>query len=62
MVGALLYSAFASLECPKCGKIPSHMLSQDARHERWVGSFMLAAGAAVLLIVVVLLTRLIGGR
>ena len=62
MVGSLLYAAFSSLECPKCGKIPSKMLPRDARHELWVGSFFLVAGAAVLLIVVMLLAGPIGGR
>ena len=62
MVGGLLYAAFASLECPKCGKVPSKMLPRDIRHEHWVVSFFLAACAAVLLIVVMLLAGPIGGR
>jgi hypothetical protein len=54
LVGGLLYSAFSSLQCQKCGKIPSRELPKDARHEFWVGSLFMALGAILILIVVLL--------
>lgn len=61
MVGGLLFAAFASLECPKCGKVPSRMLPRDLRQEHWVVSFFLAACAVAILIVVMLVASPSGG-
>lgn len=55
LVGGLLYAAFSPLECKKCGKIPSSELPDDARHEFWVGSIFMAAGAILILIVALLI-------
>ena len=54
LVGGLLYGAFSSLECRKCGKIPSRKLPRDARHECWVGSVFMVAGAILVFVVVLL--------
>jgi hypothetical protein len=53
LVGALLFSAFASLECEKCGPIPGKEFPKDVRMEMWAGTFAMLGVAALLLVGVV---------
>jgi hypothetical protein len=61
MVGALLYSAFGSFNCKKCGKIPHEEFSREDRNKMILGSVALIVTAIVLLfaviVVIVLLRR-----
>jgi hypothetical protein len=55
LVGALLYSAFGSFECKKCGKIPSEEFPPEVRQQMVLGSIGLMVGAIVLLAAVIAL-------
>jgi hypothetical protein len=59
MVGMLLFAAFSSFQCVKCGPIPRSEFPPEARTEMLVGSVAMVAGAALLLVgVIYVLTML----
>ena len=53
MVGALLYAAFGSFRCKKCGSIEKREFSPEVQQKMMLGSFALIGGAVILLALVV---------
>jgi len=52
-VGALLYAAFGSFQCKKCGPIPKREFPPEVRQQMTLGSVGLIVGAIVLIVVVI---------
>jgi hypothetical protein len=59
LVGALIFAAFGSFQCKKCGKIAKSEFSPEDRNKMLVGSVALVGGAILVLIVVIVLLALI---
>ena len=49
-VGALLYSAFGSFQCKKCGRIAKREFAADVQRQMTLGSVTIVVVALVLLI------------
>jgi hypothetical protein len=58
-VGALLYSAFGSFQCKKCGAIPKHEFPTDVQGQMTRGSVTMVAIAVVLIIAVIVLLAVV---
>jgi hypothetical protein len=58
-VGALLYSAFGSFQCKKCGAIPKREFPPDVQQKMTLGSIGIVVGAVVLLIVAIVVIALL---
>jgi predicted RNA-binding Zn-ribbon protein involved in translation (DUF1610 family) len=54
-VGALLYSAFGSFQCKKCGPIPRSEFPPDVQRRMMLGSVTIVFVALALLVAVILL-------
>ncbi len=54
-VGALLYSAFGSLQCNQCGPIPRREFPPDVQRQMTLGSLTIVLVALVLLIAAIAL-------
>jgi hypothetical protein len=52
-VGALLYAAFGSFQCKKCGPIPKREFPPEVQQQMTMGSVGLIVGAVVLIVVVI---------
>jgi predicted RNA-binding Zn-ribbon protein involved in translation (DUF1610 family) len=51
-VGALLFAAFGSFQCKKCGTIPKREFPPEVQQQMTLGSVGLIVGAIVLVVVV----------
>jgi len=58
-VGALLYAAFGSFQCKKCGTIPRRDFPPEVRQKMLLGSVGIIACAIVLLIVAIVVIALL---
>lgn len=52
LVGALLFAAFASFECAKCGKLAKSSFTPEAQSQMTRNSVLMGVGAVVLLVAV----------
>ena len=52
-VGALLYAAFGSFQCKKCGPIPKREFPPEVQQQMTLVSMGLIVGAVVLIVVVI---------
>ena len=59
LVGALIFAAFGSFQCKKCGKIAKNEFSPEDRNKILVGSVALVGGAILVLIGALVLLALI---
>ncbi len=59
-LGALLFAAFGSFQCKRCGTIPRGEFPPETRQSMLLGSLGLVVGAVLLLIAVVALLVWLG--
>jgi hypothetical protein len=52
-VGALLYAAFGSFQCKKCGRIAKREFPPEVQRQMMLGSVGIVVGAVVLLVVAI---------
>jgi hypothetical protein len=55
LVGMLIFAAFASFQCERCGPIPTSEFPSSVRTEMVTGTLAMLAGAALLLVGVIYL-------
>jgi predicted RNA-binding Zn-ribbon protein involved in translation (DUF1610 family) len=55
LVGALVYSAFASFQCESCGKIATSEFPPEIRNKATLSSLAMVAGAILLFVLVIAL-------
>jgi hypothetical protein len=58
-VGALLYAAFGSFQCKKCGTIPRREFPTEVQRQMMLGSLGIIAFAIVLLLVAIVVIALL---
>lgn len=55
IAGALIFAAFGSFQCQKCGKIPTNEFPPDVQTKARLNSVLMIGGAVLLIVVVVVL-------
>ena len=58
-LGALLYAAFGSFQCKKCGPIPQSEFPPEVRAQMLRGSIALIVGGVALLVVAIVVIALL---
>ena len=59
ILGALLYAAFGSFQCKKCGPIPQSEFPPEVRSQMQRGSLALVIGGLVLVVVLIVVIALL---